>query len=342
MFYGIGLLLVALSFFSLFCKYAPNGDKAMSGLAAAAVASFLVEAIHVYIAGDFFGIYFLREAGLSAGSMGGPAAAALVSLFLGVTPIFAIVAAISVAGSGILPGFIAGYLASFLAKYIEKKLPEGINTIVGALVISPFAFLIAFYTGPVVDTGMAIIGGAITQATLASPYVMGFLLGGLMKMICTSPLSSMALTAILGLTGLPMGIAAMACFGGSFTNGIVFKRFGYGNRTQIIAVMLEPLTQAATVSRNAFKVYSCNFFGGALAGMGAVYFNIINNAPGTAAPIPGMLAPFAFNEPFAVLMALAIAAIGGIVSGLVMTSIHLKRDEKKKTTEDTQPSIGLI
>ena len=62
LFYGIGLLLLALSFFSLFCKYAPFGDKAMSGLAAAAVSSFLVEAIHVYIAGDFFGIHFLREA----------------------------------------------------------------------------------------------------------------------------------------------------------------------------------------------------------------------------------------------------------------------------------------
>ena len=36
-----------------------------------------------------------------------------------------------------------------------------------------------------------------------SPVLMGFLLGGIIKMICTSPLSSMALTAMLGLTGLP-------------------------------------------------------------------------------------------------------------------------------------------
>ena len=187
---------------------------------------------------------------------------------------------------------------------------------------------------------MGVIGGAITQATMASPYVMGFLLGGLMKMICTSPLSSMALTAILGLTGLPMGIAAMACVGGSLTNGILFKRFGFGDRTRIIAVMLEPLTQADIISKNAFKVYSCNFFGGALAGMGAVYFNIINNAPGTAAPIPGMLAPFAFNEPFAVVMALAVAAIGGIISGLICTEIHLRAGSGKSASEMEKTSAG--
>ena len=44
-----------------------------------------------------------------------------------------------------------------------------------------------------------------------------------MKMICTSPLSSMALTAMLGLTGLPMGIACIACVGGAFTNGMIFN-----------------------------------------------------------------------------------------------------------------------
>ena len=59
--------------------------------------------------------------------MGGPAAAALVGLSLGINPVFAIVAAISVAGSSILPGFIAGYLACFLARYIEKVLPDGID-----------------------------------------------------------------------------------------------------------------------------------------------------------------------------------------------------------------------
>ena len=44
---------------------------------------------------------------------------------------------------------------------------------------------------------------------------------------------------------------------------------------------------------------------------------IVNNAPGTASPIPGMLAPFAFNDPMKVILALAIGAVGGAVAGFV-------------------------
>lgn len=326
---GITLLLAALMAFSLFSRYAPHGSKAMGGLASAAVASFLVEAVHAYISGDFFGIAMLKETGLAAGSMGGPAAAALVALALGVNPVFALVAAIATKGTGILAGFIAGYVCAFIANRIEKHLPEGIDIIVGALVLAPIAYMLAHASGPFVDSIMAIIGSAITEATSASPYVMGFLLGGLIKMICTSPLSSMALTAILGLTGLPMGIAALACVGGSFTNGILMKRLKLGDNNKVVAIMLEPLTQADIVTRNAFKIYSCNFFGGAFAGLAAVYFNIINNAPGTAAPIPGLLAPFAFNDASTVLMAILFAVIGGTIAGYVGTSIHLKLDQKR-------------
>ena len=53
-------------------------------------------------------------------------------------------------------------------------------------------------------------------------------------------LSSMALTAMLGLTGLPMGIAAIACFGGSFTNGVIFKMLHFGDNSNVAAVMMEP------------------------------------------------------------------------------------------------------
>ena len=96
-----------------------------------------------------------------------------------------------------------------------------------------------------------------------------------MKMICTSPLSSMALTAMLGLDGLAMGIAAIACVGGSFTNGIIFHRLKLGDRSNIIAVMLEPLTQADIITQNPIPIYCSNFCGGALAGLSAAVFGII-------------------------------------------------------------------
>ena len=153
-----------------------------------------------------------------------------------------------------------------------------------------------------------------------------------MKMICTSPLSSMALTAMLGLTGLPMGIAAIACVGGSFTNGIIFHKLGFGNKGNVIAVMLEPLTQANIITANPIPIFSSNFIGGGLAGISAAVFGIVNNAPGTASPIPGLLAPFAFNEPLNVVLALVFAILGGCAAGLLGGMIFGKTTVAEKTS----------
>ncbi|MEG2354008.1 MAG: PTS sugar transporter subunit IIC [Clostridium sp.] len=330
---GIGLLLFTLVLFSLFTLKMPKGQKAMSGLANAAVATFLVEAIHRYITGDLLNISFLGEVGTASGSMGGVAAVVLVGLSVGINPVYAVAAGMAVSGYGILPGFIAGYIISLIAPHVEKHLPEGLDIIVGAILLAPLARLIAMGVNPIVDSTLINIGGMITVAAEQSPMVMGFLLGGIMKMICTSPLSSMALTAMLGLQGLAMGIASIACVGGSFTNGIIFKKLNLGNRSKIIAVMLEPLTQADIVTANAIPIYCSNFFGGGLAGLAAAYFNIINNAPGTASPIPGLIAPFGFNDPKNVIMALVLAIIGGIVAGHFGGIIFKKMGKEPKVEE---------
>lgn len=327
-FLGMGLLLLTLAGFSLFSMKAPKGSAAMSGLANAAVATFLVEAVHRYISGDLLGSAFLGEVGSVSGSLGGVASAILIPISMGANPLFAVVAGVAVGGYSILPGFVVGYLIGFIAPVIEKHLPAGLDTILGALLLAPIARGIAFLTDPVVNAAMGYIGNTITAATDQSPVLMGFLLGGIIKMICTSPLSSMALTAMLGLTGLPMGIAAIACFGGSFTNGIIFAQLKLGKPSNIAAVMLEPLTQAHIITRHPIPIYGSNFFGGGLAGIAAALLGIVNNAPGTASPIPGLLAPFAFNPPVNVLIALALGAVGGTLAGFAGSIVF------KKFTQD--------
>ena len=318
---GVGLLLVTLAVFSIFSLKMPKGSLAMGGMADAAVATFLVEAIHKYISGDLIGIAFLREVGDISGSMGGVAAATLVPIAMGANPLFAVVAGVAVGGFGILPGFIAGYVIGFIAPIIEKKLPVGINIIAGALVIAPVARIIVTVVDPGVTWILSHIGATISAATEQSPIVMGFLLGGMM----------------LGLTGLPMGIAAIACFGGSFTNGLVFHKLKLGNKGNVIGVMLEPLTQAPIVTSNPIPIYGSNFFGGGFAGISAAVFHIVNDAPGTASPIPGLLAPFAFNPVQNVLLALLFAAIGGSVAGLVggtiFKHIRIKNGTYEKASE---------
>ena len=317
---GIGALLLTLAAFSFFSLKFPKGDKAMGGLADAAVATFLVEAIFKYICGDFINITFLGEVGAASGSMGAVAAAALVGLAMDTNPIYAIAAAAAVSGFGILPGFIAAYVLHFLLEKTIRYLPTGLDVIAGALISATLARAIAVGVDPAVNSVISTVGTCISVATEQSPVMMGMVLGGLMKMICTSPLSSMALTAMLGLTGLPMGIAAVACFGGSFTNGMVFKRLNLGDNGRIMAVMLEPLTQADIITKNPIPIYGSNFLGGALSGIVAAMLGIVNNAPGTASPIPGLLAPFAFNDPAKVVLAMGLAAICGTICGFVASS----------------------
>ena len=314
---GVGLLLLTLAAFSLFSMKAPKGSQAMSGMANAAIATFLVEAIHSYITGDLLNLEFFKTVGTTSGSLGGVAAAIAVPLSMGANPVLAISAGVAIGSYGILPGFVAGYVVGLISPLLEKKLPEGLNVIVGALVVAPLAHFVAFAVNPVVNATLVKIGGTITAAAEQFPLVMGFLLGGIMKMICTSPLSSMALTAMLGLKGLAMGIAAIACFGGSFTNGLIFHKLKLGDKSNVMAVMLEPLTQAPIITANPIPIYGSNFFGGGLAGIAAAALGIINNAPGTASPIPGLLAPFAFNPPLKVVAALVLGAIGGSIAGLV-------------------------
>ena len=267
---------------------------------------------------------------------------------MGCNPVLAVVAGVAVGGYGILPGFVAGYIVGFVAPFLEKKLPEGLNLIVGALAIAPLARIIAIAVDPVVNSTLLNIGRMISAAAEQSPLIMGFLLGGIMKMICTSPLSSMALTAMLGLDGLAMGIAAIACVGGSFTNGIIFDRLKLGERSNVIAVMLEPLTQADIITQNPIPIYGSNFFGGGLAGLAAAMLGIINNAPGTASPIPGLLAPFGFNPPLKVVAAIVLAAIGGSLAGFVgsivfkgfaKTPADIKASEK--VTETIAPEVAI-
>ncbi|KNF10189.1 phosphotransferase system, fructose-specific IIC component [Gottschalkia purinilytica] len=318
---GISLLIFVLALFYIFSFKAPKGNKAMSGLANAAVATFLVEALHRYIGGNFIGIKFLGEVGISSGSLSGTAAASLVAISMGAGPVYALIAGAALLNLGILPGFVAGYIVGLIAPIFDKKIPHGVNVVLGAILIAPLSRFVALGVEPIVESTLLSIGEVIALASTQSPYIMGFLLGGIMKIICASPLSSMALTAMIQLKGLAMGISTIASFGGAFANGVAFKRLKLGNKGNIIGVMMEPLTQAHIITSHPLSVYSSSFLGGGFAGLIAAHFGIINNAPGTASPIPGLITPFAFNSPSKVLIVLPLAALAGILGGFIGSNI---------------------
>ena len=329
---GTVLLLIVLAGFSLFSLKAPKGMKAMGALAGAATASFLVEAFQYYVGGDLLGFAFLKDVGAAAGSMGGVAAAALVPIALGVNPTYAILVGVSVAGYGILPGFLAGYVLSFIVPQIEKRVPQGLDLIVTICFAAPLSRAIAMYSSPLVNSTLLNIGGILESASHASPVLMGIILGGIITVVATAPLSSMALTAMLGLTGTPMAIGALSVMGSSFMNGVFFHRMGFGDKKTTIAVAIEPLTQADIISANPIPVYVTNFIGGALAGTIVALYGLVYQATGTATPIAGLMVMYGFNNPLVVTKVALMCAAAGIFAGWLGSIIF--KNYKIKTVYD--------
>ena len=329
---GTVLLLIVLAGFSLFSLKAPKGMKAMGALAGAATASFLVEAFQYYVGGDLLGFAFLKDVGAAAGSMGGVAAAALVPIALGVNPTYAILVGVSVAGYGILPGFLAGYVLSFIVPQIEKRVPQGLDLIVTICFAAPLSRAIAMYSSPLVNSTLLNIGGILESASHASPVLMGIILGGIITVVATAPLSSMALTAMLGLTGTPMAIGALSVMGSSFMNGVFFHRMGFGDKKTTIAVAIEPLTQADIISANPIPVYVTNFIGGALAGTIVALYGLVNQATGTATPIAGLMVMYGFNNPLVVTKVALMCVAAGIFAGWLGSIIF--KNYKIKTVYD--------
>ena len=314
---GTALLLVVLALFTLFSYKAPQGMKAMGGLANAACASFLVEAFHFSFFGEVLGIKFLENVGAANGSLGGVAAATLVPLALGVSPVYAVMVGLACMNFKILPGFIAGYLISFVIKFLEKKVPAGLDLIVIIVLATPLAYLIGDVTSPIVNGVLGTVGSVLTEASSASPILMGIILGGLITVVATAPLSSMALTAMIGLTGAPMAIGALSVFGSSFMNFVFFSKMKFGSKEDNIAVAIEPLTQADIISANPVPIYVTNFIGGAACGVVIALMGLVNNSPGTATAIAGLAVSFAYNPPVKVLIAALVCAVLSAIAGFI-------------------------
>ncbi|HER6178995.1 regulatory protein [Streptococcus pyogenes] len=311
---GTSLLILVLAIFSLFNYKAPHGAKAMGALASAACASFLVEAFQDSFFGKVLGFQFLSEVGGANGSLSGVAAAILVAIAIGVSPGYAVLIGLSVSGTGIIPGFVAGYVVSFLIKWMEKNIPGGLDLISIIIVGAPLTRFLAQLITPVINSTLLTIGDILTSSANSNPIIMGMILGGTIVVVATAPLSSMALTAMLGLTGIPMAIGALSVFGSSFMNGVLFYRLKLGERKDNIAFAIEPLTQADVTSANPIPIYVTNFVGGAACGVLIALMKLINDTPGTATPIAGFAVMFAYNPVAKVL----ITALGCIIISLIV------------------------
>ena len=289
------------------------------------------------------GISFLQGVGDASGSLGGVAAGILVPLALGVSPAYAVLVGLTVSGFGILPGFIAGYLISFVVKFLEKKVPAGLDLIVIILVAAPLTRGIAMVMDPVVNSTLLQIGTVLIQAQETSPIIMGLILGGLITVVATAPLSSMALTSIIGLTGVPMGIGALAVFGSSFMNYVFFSKMKFGDKKDTISVAIEPLTQSDIISANPIPVYVTNFIGGAMSGIIVALLGVKVSTPGLATPIAGFAVSVAENGMTGLMAAggcMVVSILGGFIGYAIFKNTKIKTAAEIRGTKTVEEVVA--
>lgn len=331
---GIGLLLLVLAFFTAFTFKAPYGRKTMSAFADASVATLLVEAFLNAFVGNVFNIEFFSELGTAAGSMGGAVTALMVIMAIGGTPVNAVLIGASIYGFGILPGLVVGYVMSYLVKFIENKFPEGVDLLVMILIAAPLSRLLATYSDPVVTALLSNIGRAITASAEGAPAIMGFVVGGIMAVVSSSPISSMALSAMLQLKGLPMAATTMAIWSTSFMNFVIYSRLNLGGRTEAMSVFVEPKTQVDLTSANPLPVYLTNLIGGGLSGTFVALMGMNNLASSTATPFAGLAVMFAYNPVRTVILAAFVTVIIGVIVAFIISIIAEKSDLSITTKED--------
>ncbi|MCI1985106.1 MAG: PTS sugar transporter subunit IIC [Lactobacillus sp.] len=346
---GVLMLAAVIAVMTLFTFKAPHGKKAVSALSGAACATFLPQAFLSYAIGGVFHVQFAQQIGDIMGNLGGLAAGTLVPLSFGISPVFSVLLGVSLLKVKLLPAFIAAYLVSFLIKWIEKKVTGGLDLIVVVLVGPMLVNAIAGLISPVVMMILHVIGSAITTAAVTSPLVMGAILGGIIPLVGMTPLSSMVLTSLIGLTGIPMAIGALCCTGNSFLNFTFFRKMKFGDNATTIAVTIEPLTQIDIIAANPIPIFGVNLVAGAVNGIIVTLFGLVINVTGMATPWAGLIVAFGFNDPMKVIMAVLLILVSSTIFGYlgalvfknfpIHTVQELHADEAKddaKKVADTQ------
>ena len=295
--FGTGTLLIVLLAMTLFLNFAPYGKEGLQALSGAACATFLPQAFLSYAIGGVFDIEFLQKIGDLAGSLSGVAVGFLTCTKMGISSVFAVIVGLVLHDFKLLPAFLAAYIISFGVKFLEKKVPEGLDLIVVILIAPALTFLLATIISPGVTALLQQIGGAVTAVGDDHPYALAIILGLIIPVTGMTPLSSMVLTSLLGLTGVPMAIGALACTGSSFVNLMMFKQLNLGgNGSKAFAVAVEPLTQIDLIAKYPLQLYGANALVGMVNACIVTFSGLVINVTGMATPIAGAIVLFGFNE----------------------------------------------
>lgn len=117
--------------------------------------------------------------------------------------------AIGCAAGGPVGAYVAAVIGAEIGQLVSKRTPMDI--LVTPLVTVVAGGLVGQFIGPYIGQFMDWLGYIITESTKILPLPMGIIIGAVVGMVLTAPISSAALCIALGLDGLAAGAAVAGC-----------------------------------------------------------------------------------------------------------------------------------
>ncbi len=265
------------------------GIDALGAMAQGLFASLLIGTI-IATLGEQLGLEILVTIGNYAKAATGPAMAVAIGYALQCPPLvlFSLVtvgaAANELGGAGgPLAVLIVTIFAAEAGKIVSKE--TKIDIIVTPFVTIALGILLSLWWAPGIGVAASAVGNAIMWATELQPFFMGILVSVIVGIALTLPISSAAICAALGLTGLAGGAALAGCcaqmvgfavmsfrenkWGGLLAQGIGTSMLQMGNIVRNPRIWIPAILSSAITGPIATCVFHMEMNGAAVAsGMG--------------------------------------------------------------------------
>lgn len=291
---------------------------ALGAMAQGLFASLLIGTI-LNTLGTQLNLSVLTDIGSYASQMSGPAMAVAIGYALQAPPLvlFSLVtvgfAANALGGAGgPLAVLIIAIVAAEFGKAVSKE--TKVDILVTPLVTIFIGVGLSALIAPALGAAASSLGNVIMWATELQPFLMGIVVSVLVGIALTLPISSAAICAALGLTGLAGGAAVAGCcaqmvgfavmsfkenrWGGLVSQGIGTSMLQMGNIVKNPRIWLPPIITSAITGPLATCLFKMRMDGTAVSsGMGTcgfvgpigVYTGWVNDiAAGTKAAITPM------------------------------------------------------
>ena len=262
---------------------------ALGAMAQGLFASLLIGTI-ISTLGTQLGIEILVTVGTYAKAAVGPAMAVAIGYALQASPLVLFsLAAVGAAANelggagGPLAVLVVTIFAAEFGKAVSKE--TKIDIIVTTFVTVFVGVCLSIWWAPGIGTAASAVGNAIMWATELQPFFMGIIVSVVVGIALTLPISSAAICAALGLTGLAGGAALAGCcaqmvgfavlsfrenkWGGLFAQGIGTSMLQMGNIVKNPRIWLPAILTSAITGPIATCVFRLQMNGAAVsAGMG--------------------------------------------------------------------------